>query len=219
MQAKRKSRYDVIDVPMEQSSLAREVAGCNSAIQTTLRKHQRATVMWYGVPSAEEPLYSRRIDLIRVPFSELPGKDDPDLNDLYETDLPWTGYVSFQGASRQFRNANAMMASVHVTREYDGFLYRMSAGIKPSPTTYVLELTPHTQFRNYAQYTLVDDWATVYPEQIPAFSAAAHPPKSMMEHLESLGYRWQVDRFVPHGDREPFGEIFVALCGKILKHQ
>lgn len=219
MQAKHKPRYNVIDVPMEQTNMGREISGCNSAIQTTMRKNNRATVMWYGIPDTAEPLYSRRIDLIRVSHDELGDGDHPDLNDLYETDLPWTGLVTFQGASRQFRNANGMMASVHVVREYNGFLYRMAAGIVPPHATHVVRHTAHTQLRNYAQYELVDDWTLVYPELIPEFQAASHPPKSMMEHLGSLGYEWKEDRFV-HPQRDGLlDQIYVTLYGKILKRQ
>lgn len=207
-------KYDVISVPLEKIKEGREITTTNSSLQTVLRKKESADVVYYNVPSEYDRIFCRHTIIVKVDKAVLGDGDHPDMNDLYSTDLPWAGYVTFLGSSRQFRNTYALQVFTRIVKEYDGVLYTLTEGGMPDKRPpVIIKLDKHEISSAYVNLTLIDD---TNPDILKSLLGPLEfPPKSLKDELEAIGYVWQKDRFVTKEGLK-YSEIFCRVYGKFL---
>ncbi|MNQ11094.1 hypothetical protein D3C85_239500 [compost metagenome] len=207
-------KYDVISVPLEKVKEGREISTTNSSLQSVLRKKDSADVVYYNVPSADDNIFCRHTIIARVDRAVLGEGDHPDMNDLYGTDLPWAGYVTFLGSSRQFRNKYGLQVFTRIVKEYDGILYTLCEGGMPDKRPpIIIKLDKHEISSAYVKLTLIDD---THPEILKSLLGAPEfPPKSLKDEMDKNGYIWQKDKFISK-EGEKYSEIFCRIYGKFL---
>lgn len=207
-------KYDVIEVPLSPVRPGQEVKATNSTIQGVLKKGTRADVVYYGIPDEKSNIFHRSITVVKMDKSGLPEGDHPDLNDLYETDLPWCGYVTFAGSSRQFRSKYALKTYLSVVKEYDGVLYQLAEGdFVTNHNPVLLRIDKHDVATAYVKVTVVDD----APELVlKSLIPSMNPPKSLVDEMKAAGFVWKVDRFVTEDEGAPYSEVLCRVYGKFL---
>jgi len=207
-------KYDIISVPLEKVRQGREIASTNSSLQSVLRKRESADVVYYNIPSKEDNIFCRHTIIVKVDKAVLGEGDHPDMNDLYETDLPWAGYVTFTGSSRQFRSRFGLQVFTRIVKEYDGILYTLCEGGMPDKRTpIIIKSEKHEISSAYVNLTLIDD---THPDILKALLVSAEfPPKSMSDEMDAVGYTWLKDRFVTKEGLK-YSEIFCRVYGKFL---
>lgn len=85
-------------------------------------------------PDPNYPVFSKSLIIVKNTLSELivdPDDEDgnPDLVDLLESCLPWIGVVTFNTASRQFRNKNRLAVSQEVVMRFGNQLYSVKDAV------------------------------------------------------------------------------------------
>lgn len=207
-------KYDVISVPLEKVRQGREISTTNSTLQSVLRKKESADVVYYNIPSKGDNIFCRHTVILRVDKEVLGDGDHPDMNDLYETDLPWAGYVTFTGSSRQFRNRFGLQVFTRIVKEYDGILYTLCEGGMPDKRNpIIIKSDKHEISSAYVNLTLIDD---THPDILKALLAGSEfPPKPLKDEMDAIGYTWQKDRFVTKEGLK-YSEIFCRIYGKFL---
>lgn len=216
MKTQTKSKYAVIDVPLAQCHGSREAKATNSSVQSVLRKKNCAEVIYWAVPDAKSNVFCRRITIARIDRSLLvpTAEGYPDMDDLYDTDLPWCGLVSFDGSSRQFRQRYALQVFVQVTKQYDGILYAFAEGQFPEEEEPVLiKLDKNNLVASHVKMTIIDD----APSEVLAAMIPAKFPKALIDDMRKAGYEWKKDRFVSTDDTRPYSEIVCRPYGKFLQ--
>lgn len=214
-----KKQYDVISVPLEKIREGREITTTNSSLQSVLRKKESADMVYYNLPSNDDNIFCRHTVVARVDKTALGEADHPDLNDLYSSDLPWAGYVTFGGSSRQFRNKFGLQVFTRIVKEYEGNLYTLCEGGMPIVRPPILiKVEKHAVSSAYVNLTLIDD---THPEVLKTLLAGPEfPPKSMKDELRKGGYEWKDDRFVAWYDdkdgNQKYSEIHCRIYGKFL---
>jgi hypothetical protein len=208
-------KYDVITVPLEKVRQGREISSTNSTLQSVLRKKDSADVVYYNIPTKEDNIFCRHTIIVKVDKAALgEDHDHPDMNDLYETDLPWAGYVTFLGSSRQFRNRFGLQVFTRIVKEYEGILYTLCEGGMPvTRDPLIIKTDNHQVSTGYVNLTLIDD---TNPDILKSLlSGPEFPPKTMKDEMEAIGYVWQKDRFVTKEGLK-YSEIFCRIYGKFL---
>lgn len=207
-------KYDVIEVPLSPVRPGHEAKVTNSTIQGVLKKGTRADVVYYGIPDEKSNIFHRSITVVKMDKSTLPEGDHPDLNDLYDTDLPWCGCVTFNGSSRQFRSRYALKTYLSVIKEYDGILYQLVEGDFIAPHRPVLlRVDKHDVATAYVKVTIVDDT----PELVmKSLIPSNKPAKSLIAEMEAAGFIWKDDRFVTKDESQPYSEVLCRVYGKFL---
>jgi hypothetical protein len=209
-----KKTYDVLSVPLEKIRHGREVTTTNSSLQSVLRKKDSADVVYYNIPNSEDNIFCRHTMIVKVPKEVLGEGDHPDMNDLYDTDLPWAGYVTFTGSSRQFRSRFGLQVFTRIVKEYDGVLYTLCEGGMPDKRPpLIIKSEKHEISAAYVNLTLIDD---THPDILRTLLQGAElPPKKLNDEMEAIGYIWQKDRFVTTPGHK-YSEIFCRIYGKFL---
>lgn len=208
-------KYDVISVPLEKVRQGREITTTNSSLQSVLRKKDSADVVYYNIPSKEDNIFCRHTICVKVDKAVLGEEHDhPDMNDLYDTDLPWAGYVTFTGSSRQFRNRFGLQVFMRIVKEYEGILYTLCEGGMPMQRPpVIIKSDKHEISTAYVNLTLIDD---THPDILKSLLGNVEfPPKSMKDEMDAIGYVWQKDRFVTKEGLK-YSEIFCRIYGKFL---
>lgn len=215
MKPQLKSKYDIIDVPLAQCRGSREAKATNSTVQSVLRKKSCAEVIYYAIPDKKSNVFCRRITLAKVDRTELGvDADHPDMDDLYDTELPWTGVVSFEGSSRQFRARHALKVFVQITRLYDDVLYLFAEGGFPNDDLPVaVAVEKNNLVASHVKLTIIDDM----PEKALAAMIPAKFPKALTDDMRNAGYEWKDDRFVGIDPTRPYSEILCRPYGKLLQ--
>lgn len=198
----------------------REAALIAGNIQTALRNKELAEVLFHEIPTADNDVFSRRITIVKQP-RHTPGfeqGDDPDLDDVYVTDLPWMGKVSFKNASRQFRSRFQIGVAVDVVREIDGYLYHLSEkslgfrshGIEDGYCIIDVERHPIDPRTHKVTINPIRDAADIMMH----FGIVPPIPASLVGQLSDLGYVLEDGDFVHRGpDYE--SRITCRLYGKL----
>jgi len=216
MKAQPKSNYCVIDVPLAQCHGSREAKATNSSVQSVLRTKTSAEVIYWAVPDEKSNVFCRRITMGKIDREKLEeGGDFPDLNDLYDTDLPWFGKVTFEGASRQFRNRHALEVFVQVVKMYDGILYLFAEGgfADNHITPYLIRIDKHKMVASHVKMTFIDD----VPAEALQHMFPTKFPKALIDDMRNAGYEWKVDRFISIDESRPYSEILCRTYGKFLQ--
>lgn len=207
-------KYDVIEVPLSPVKPGQEVKATNSTIQGILKKGTRADVVYYGIPDEKSNVFHRTITVVKMDRSDLQEGDHPDMNDLYDTDLPWCGYVTFNGASRQFRSKYALKTYLSIIKEYDGVLYQLVEGdfvTKHKPV--LLRIDKHDVATAYVKVTIVDDTPDLVMKSLITSMA---PPQALKDEMEAAGFVWEKDRFVTKDSSQAYSEVLCRVYGKFL---
>jgi hypothetical protein len=206
--------YLVINVPLERLRPGREINTTNCSLQSALRKKDHADVVYYNVPDAVDNVFLRHTSIAKVDKARLGEGDHPDMNDIYETDLPWAGFVTFSGSSRQFRSRFGLQVFTRIIKEYDGVLYTLCEGAMVETRPPVLIKTDkHDISASHVKLTIIDD---THPDVLKAmFRGTECPPKGMLNEMSAIGYEWRTDRFVSRKDL-PYSELFCRIYGKFL---
>lgn len=207
-------KYDVISVPLEKARPGREITSTNSSLQSVLRKRESADVVYYNIPSKDDNIFCRHSIIMKVDKAVLGEGDHPDMNDLYDSELPWAGYVTFTGSSRQFRSRFGLQVFTRIVKEYEGVLYTLCEGAMPDKRPpIIIKSDKHEISAAYVTLTLIDD---THPDILKSMLAGPEfPPKSMKDEMDAHGYVWQKDRFVSKEGLK-YSEIFCRVYGKFL---
>lgn len=216
MKAQAKPKYETIDVPLAQCRGSREAKATNSTVQSVLRKKTCAEVIYYAIPDKKSNVFCRRITLAKVDRAELGiDNDHPDMDDLYDTELPWTGLVSFEGSSRQFRAQYALKVYVQITRMYGDVLYLFAEGAFPNDdvTPVLINVEKNNLVASHLKLTIIDDT----PEMAINAMIPAKFPKALTDDMRNAGYEWKGDRFVGIDPTKPYSEILCRPYGKLLQ--
>lgn len=211
-----KKSYPTINVPTEKVSPGKEAAVTNTNLQSVLRKRPSADVIYYNVPSAKDNIFCRHTVVVRTVKRPTDAETDmPDLEDLYETDLPWAGNVSFSNAARQFRAKYSFTVFTSLIKEYDGVLYLLTEGVMPPASMPVLIKTEkHPLNDSHHKLTILND---TNPEVLKVLLAKAKMvPDQLKAELGELGYVWEKDRFVNYQEGIAYSEILCRIYGKFL---
>jgi hypothetical protein len=214
-QALAKPKYETIDVPLAQCRGSREAKATNSTVQSVLRKKSCAEVIYYAIPDKKSNVFCRRITLAKVDRSELNlDPDHPDMDDLYDTELPWAGLVSFEGSSRQFRARYALKVFVQVTRMYGDVLYLFAEGgwADLNPPV-LLNVEKNNLVASHLKLTIIDD----VPKKALDVMIPTKFPKALIDDMRIAGYEWKDDRFVGIDPTRPYSEILCRPYGKFLQ--
>lgn len=119
-----------VSIPMDLRVNERDTTTTNIELERALVEHpdgDGVNVLFFSVPGVEDDMLVRsiRVFVLPQPLSNLPADHDlPDMEDLYHTNIPWSGCVTFKNSER-FKG-QALAAFVEVIREFDGFLYELS---------------------------------------------------------------------------------------------
>lgn len=208
--------YPVINVPKEKIIPGKEAAVTNSSLQSVLRKRPSADVVFYNVPCDKDNLFLRHTLVLRsLKVDDDAPVDMPDLEDLYDTELPWTGKVSFLNAARQFRAKYSFTVFTSLIKEYDGYLYLITEGVLPNPTHPILiKIDKHPLGDSHSKLTMLND---TNPEVLKVLLAHAKPiPDKLIAELTAIGYVLEGDRFVWYKDGVKCSEILCRIYGKFL---
>lgn len=215
----------VFYITSESSNPVRETAVINVNIQNALRRKEMAEVLFHEIPKNGMDVFSRRITIVKQP-ADTPGfgpGDDPDLEDIYDTDLPWIGKVTFRNASRQFRNRYKIGVAVDVVREIDGYLYLLSEkslghrfhGIDEFLCLIDLERHPYDPRSYKTSVRPVRDQKSIEEH----FQDAKPIPNSLVKELTDIGYRIKDGDFIFSDDSVDGGDrvsiISCRLYGKL----
>lgn len=213
-----KKQVETITVMMDPVKNPREVAQTNSSLQTVLSKKNRGEIIYHAMPTEETNLFKRRIGCVKIPKSSVDLSNAPDIEDVYETDLPWIGVTTFCNSTRQFRSRNAVAVVVDIVKEYDGYLYLLTVdAAKPSPG-----MKP--ALFNTSRFGLTDAYRKLVIERDLSddvirkyFDKASSVPKQLIEELRKIGYVFDgVDTFVdPTGSDPKNSKLHCALYGRI----
>lgn len=212
--------------PIRLSSLRapdlREIVHSNAMLVKVLGKRSIAEIDVQAVPDQLNDLYRRRVNVIKYPLR--PGEVNPPademvtLEDLALTDLPWFGYITANPyGSRQFRSRNALLGSVEVVREIDGFLYSLNCDVGrdlPPINPALIEVEGPT--RRDTAYKLTARKPKDAAEMLAEFGHAAMVPDTLFHELTSLGYVLNGTKFTLPGNDNPATSILVHLYGKIV---
>jgi len=214
-----------VTIPLPTSSVydRREILQTNTGLEAALRKRRSAEVVYYSLPSPGHDVYRRRIFAAKQDAKQIRLEDAPDIEDCYDTDLPWIGYVSFNGASRSFRAKTVLGVSVEVIREFDGYLYLMTVeGVKPDKP-----IPPRLLIRRPALletgWVNVEVHAQVTEEQFEEHFAQMTPlPAALHAYMHDVGYTYNgelgvfEEHFRVDGQHLLHDRIWVGLYGKII---
>jgi len=210
----------LIKLPIDSASQqpAAIMAGYGEIVKE-LKKYSTTDVVKYSMPGATDDVLRRLVNIAKAPKADLIAKgvdveDLPDLADVLATNLPWIGHATHNDASRQFRSKNALAVAVEVLREFDGYIYRLSADIGCPPESRgpaLFELQNPSRmdrfYKIHVNFELTDKLSSDILLKSPIV------PQSLIDYLTKLGYE-QHGRFFSHPD---FGHasIHVSLFGKI----
>ena len=199
-----------------------EIVRSNYLLVKALAKRPVAEIDVQGVPDDVSDLYRRRINVIKSPLAvnemNPPADTMPTLEDVAFTDLPWLGYVTAAPyGSRQFRSRNALMASVEVVREIDGYLYSLCCDVgrkefKLDPA--IVEIEGPT--RRDTAYKLKARRPGSAEEFNEHFGKAPLIPPTLKAELEGLGYVLEGNKFILPAQNDVSTTIIVYLYGKII---
>lgn len=195
------------------------IAGYGEIVKE-LRKHTTADVIKYSVPGTVDDVLRRVVNIAKAPKDALLAKgvdinDLPDLADVLDTNLPWLGHVTHNNASRQFRSKNLLAVAVEILREYDGYVYRLSADVGTPPETRgpaLFELQSPSRMDRYYKIHVKLDLADKLSSDILLKSPIV--PQGLIDELTALGYTLQ-GRFFVHPSGIYGANIHVSLFGMI----
>lgn len=194
-----------------------------TALQDRLKRVGSAGTQTYSVPTPKNDLF--RLD-IRC-YKRLKEEDDdisdlPDLEDAYHTDLPWAGYTTFRGASRQFRSKNLLALSIGVVREIDGYLWHLCVQAEASRSNKEDLAVVKIPSKSSKKTPIIVEYDLSSEEQHAHFSNAPTVPMSLTNELFQLGYQMRyVDNdavifYIPMFD-DIISSIHVSLFGKVIR--
>lgn len=206
-----------IQIPSGSGNELRNIALTNPSLQEALTKRRQADLEQYGIPDKTSDVFRRRITIIKAAKDKAPPGDDmPDLEDAQLTDLPWVGYVTFNGANRQFRSKNRLAVVVEVVREFDGYLYCLAEGInrdRPTPLPVVLNVTPPTAWDAYWNVSKQKDLN--FNEAMAIFKDVPAIPPRLAQEMMALGYVVEADGFSLPGVDGVGSKLKCELYGKL----
>jgi len=191
-----------------------------SEILKELKKHSTTDVIKYSMPAASGDVMRLVVSIAKVAKDELVEKgvdvnDLPDLADVLNTNLPWMGHVTHNTASRQFKSKHVLAVAVEVLREFDGYIYRLSAdtGSVPEsrgPALFELQ-SPSRMDRFYKIHVNMD-----ISDKMTADIMLKSPivPQGLIDELTAVGYTHQ-GRFFSHPGTWRGVNIHVSLFGMI----
>lgn len=202
------------------SQLASPIVAGYSEIVRELKRHATTDVIKYSMPVTSGDVMRHLINIAKAPKDEMIEKgidiaDLPDLTDVMDTNLPWMGYVTHNGASRQFKSKNLLAVAVEVLREFDGWIYRLSAdtGTVPEsrgPALFELQ-SPSRMDRFYKIHVNMD-----ISDKLTADIMLKSPivPQGLIDELTALGYTQQ-GRLFTHPGTWRGVNIHVSLFGMV----
>lgn len=201
-----------ITITGEKVDSTRNVMEANAAIQRVLSRRTTAELIHYAIPTKESNVFSRLIVVAKIPkVTSDVELDIPDIEDVYDVDLPWIGQTSFKRSTRHLRSKYNLGVMVDAVREYNGYLYLLTDSRINTPRhepiivweTHGLYGTVHLDLD-----TRVD--AAVFEEQ---FNGVEEVPVELVTELTALGYV-QVGNVFSHPRFPTSGSIEVHLWGK-----
>lgn len=194
-----------------EDSSAREA---NSALQRVLSRKTQADIVHYVLPDESSNVFKRIIRVAKIPRKGEREHDVPDIEDVYMTDLPWFGNVTFKRSSRHLRSKYQLGVAVEMVREYGDFLYYMCdrrLAPKEHPPVMVWEshyATGGVEF--HVETDVHEDDRRMY------FEGAADVHPDLAKELSALGYVQDGNIFTVPGE-PTHGEILVRLWGRRLR--
>ena len=215
------TRKYMIRLPIDgQSQQAAPIMAGYGEIIKELRKQATTDVVKYSMPSATDDVLRRLVNIAKAPKADLIAKgvdvdDLPDLADVLATNLPWVGHVTHNDASRQFRSKNVLAVAVEVLREFDGYVYRLSADVGQIPESRgpaLFELQSPSRMDRYYKIYVNLEIADKLSSDILLKSPIV--PQKLIDYLEKLGYKQQ-GRFFTHDGGWRGVNIHVSLFGMI----
>lgn len=112
---------------VDPSKVAQDKGLSGRILGSLLRSKRKGEVVFYHLPTKEQPILSRKIIVVTTDPLLPDDSDRPDLEDCYLAELPWTGDVTFKAATRQFRRHNGTIVSISIVMMYDDILYDMTS--------------------------------------------------------------------------------------------
>lgn len=186
-----------------------------------LKKYSVTDVIKFSLPDGKNDVVRRMVRISKAPKDALidRGVDVEDIADLMEvldSNLPWAGHVTHSGASRQFRSKNCLSIASEVLREFDGYIYRLSAAVTDSqPATLgpaLFELQKPSRMDRWYKISVNMEPSDLMTAEI--ILKAPIIPKALCDELFPLGYVLQGRCFV-HPCGIPGANINVTLFGMI----
>lgn len=214
-------RKYMIRLPIDShSQMAAPIMAGYGELIKDLRKHATAEVVKYSLPGASDDVLRRLVNVAKAPKADLIAKgvdidDLPDLADVLDTNLPWVGHVTHNDASRQFRSKNVLAVAVEVLREFDGYVYRLSADVGSIPESRgpaLFELQNPSRMERFYKIYVNLDIADKLSSDILLKSPIV--PQKLADYLGRLGYKQQ-GRFFIHDGGWRGVNIHVSLFGMI----
>lgn len=199
-----------------------DLVAANARLVSVLGKREFAEIDCFSIPDDKDDLYRRRTLVFRVPKTSPhyhESDDQPDLDDLNYTNLPWMGDVSFTGlGSRPFRSKYGLTACVEVVRELDGYLYTISCESNPErskrPIAPVLvSLKSPSRLQTAYQITIDDVEDT--EQLLKYFDKAPLVPPTLVKELTGFGFVQHGSTFVIEEGDHAGTRLNVRLYGKI----
>lgn len=214
-------RKYLIRLPIDTASqVAAPIIAGYTEIVKELKKHSTTDVIKYSMPGVSDDVLRRLVNIAKAPKADLIAKgvdvdDLPDLADVLETDLPWVGHVTHNDCSRQFRSKNVLAVAVEILREFDGYIYRLSADVGQIPESRgpaLFELQNPSRMERYYKIHVNLNLNDKLSSQILLSSPIV--PQGLIDELTTLGYEQQ-GRFFIHPCGIRGANIHVSLFGMI----
>lgn len=214
-------RKYLIKLPIDSVTMtAAPIMAGYGEIVKELKKHATTDVVKYSMPGVADDVLRRLVNIAKAPKADLIAKgvdvdDLPDMSDVLATDLPWVGHVTHNDASRQFRSKNVLAVAIEILREFDGYVYRLSADIGSAPETRgpaLFELQNPSRmdrfYKIHVNLNLTDKLSSDILLKSPIV------PQGLIDELTKLGYE-QHGRFFTHPSGIRGANLHVSLFGMI----
>lgn len=190
-----------LEFVLTQNELRKNIAQFSNTIQNALKGKQKTLQIKLQHPAGtiEHPVFNKEITLTLFP-DDRKGKepeDLPDLVDVFETTLPWTGIVTLNTMSRQYRNKYKAAVVIKVTLELNNKLFKLfdenvATRIelpedRPKPMVYIRKPVvsvvhePAVMIRHMSEMSNSEASAHCTPD--------GNLDTAMVEYLDYFGYR------------------------------
>lgn len=218
---RKRSTTTVIQIPRGEISDVTLGKGELRKVQRILSAGKRSEAAFYQMPEEGDDLVMRLVHLARCDISDVTVDDCPDYEDLEHTDLPWTGMVTFNQATKEYRAKYGVMASIETIREFDGFLYQLTTSFLPASMGKIPQLHVMQEIKKGRMAFHDEIHITNYDLDIGAgleeMVDAAKIPDSLIKALADIGYTYSDEAGAFYVDGQEITGIRVRLWGKLIR--